>query len=569
MGRGHRACARVRGRGDRGLTVAEAAAAGEDGTATVLIRGARILDGSGRPGATGDVLLTGGRIRQVGGRIAPPLGARTVDADGLALAPGFIDLHAHSDLAVLTDPDHLAKVSQGVTTELVGQDGLSYAPATAAAVDVLREQLAGWNGVPPGLELGWPTVGGYLDAVDRARPAANVAALVPQGTVRLDVVGADDRPASAAELDAMREVVDRGMRDGAFGMSSGLTYVPGMFADTAELVALSEVVAAHGGVYVPHQRSYGAGALEAYAEMVEVARRSGVRLHLAHATMNFAVNRGRAGELVALIDAAIATGVGLTFDTYPYLPGSTTLAALLPSWAAAGGPAATLERLRDPATRSRIAHELDVVGTDGCHGVPVEWETIEISGVRDPALADRVGRTIAALAADRGEPASTVALDLLLADRLGTGILQHVGDEANVRTMMAHPRHTGGSDGILVGEKPHPRAWGTFPRYLGHYVREEGVLTLEEAIVHLAARPAAVLGLTDRGRIAPGLVADLVLFDPQTVADRATFAEPRRQASGIPWVFVAGEAVVADGGRTAARPGRALRSSAAESPRPA
>lgn len=531
------------------------------GPAPTLLRGALVLDGTGRPGRTGDVLLAEGRIQRVGGRIDAP-GARVVDADGLAVAPGFVDMHAHSDLAVLTDPVHSAKVSQGVTTEVVGQDGLSYAPATPAAIEVLREQLAGWNGVPSGLALGWETVGDYLAAVDAARPAANVAALVPQGTVRLDVVGAADRPAADAEIAAMRALVDRGMRDGAFGMSSGLTYVPGMFAGTDELVALCEVVARHGGVYVPHQRSYGTGALEAYAEMIEVARRSGVALHLAHATMNFGVNRGRAGELVALLDAALASGVDLTFDTYPYLPGSTTLAALLPSWAAAGGPRATLDRLRDPASRARIAYELDVVGTDGCHGVPVEWETIEISGVRDPALSGRVGHTVAALAAETGRPASTVALELLVADRLGTGILQHVGDEANVRTMMAHPRHTGGSDGILVGDKPHPRAWGTFPRYLGHYVREEGVLRLEDAIVHLSARPAALLGLTDRGRIAPGMVADLVLFDPATVADRATFAEPRQQAAGIPWVFVAGEAVIADGRRAEARPGRALRSTA-------
>lgn len=531
------------------------------GPAPTLIRGARVLDGSGRPAWTGDVLLAEGRIQQLGGHL-DALGAQVIDADGLALAPGFVDMHAHSDLAVLTDAAHLAKVSQGVTTEVVGQDGLSYYPATAATIDVLREQLAGWNGVPDGLELGWAGVGDYLDAVDRARPAANVAALVPQGTVRLEVVGAADRAATESELAVMRSLVERGMRDGAFGMSSGLTYVPGMFAGTDELVALCAVVAARGGVYVPHQRSYGAGALEAYAEMIEVARRSGVALHLAHATMNFGVNRGRAGELVALLDAAIASGVELTFDTYPYLPGSTTLAALLPSWAAEGGPAATLDRLRDPAARVRIAHELDVVGTDGCHGVPVDWRTIEISGVRETALADRVGRTIASLAESSRQPGSTVALDLLAADRLGTGILQHVGDESNVRTMMAHPRHTGGSDGILVGEKPHPRAWGTFPRYLGHYVREEGVLGLEDAVVHLSARPAAVLGLADRGRIADGFVADLVLFDPATVADRATFAEPRRQAAGVPWVFVSGEAVIAEGERTEARPGRALRSSA-------
>ncbi len=523
-----------------------------------IIRGALILDGSGRPGRVGDVLLRRGRIAVVGGRIEVP-GARVVEADGLALAPGFIDMHSHSDLAVLTDPLHLAKVAQGVTTEVVGQDGLSYAPATEASVAVLRDQLAGWNGIPDSLEFGWASVADYLDEIDRHGVAVNVAALIPQATVRMNVVGSEDRTATPSELAAMRAQVDRGMRDGAFGLSSGLTYVPGTFTTDQELVELCRVVAAYGGYYAPHHRSYGAGALGAYSEMIDVARESGCPLHLTHATMNFTVNRGRAGELLALMDEALADGVDITLDTYPYLAGSTTLAALLPSWAASGGPNETLARLRDPEQRARIAEALDLTGSDGCHGVTVEWQTIQVAGVRDPRLADRVGRTIAEIAAAEGRQPSEAAMMLMVADGLGTTILQHVGDEGNVRAIMRHPRHTGGSDGLLIGGKPHPRGWGTFPRYLAHYVRDEGVLTLEDAIVHLAARPAARLGLRDRGRVARGLVADLVLFDPDTVLDRATYDNPRETPAGIPWVFVAGEPVIANGVRTASRPGVALR----------
>ena len=523
-----------------------------------IIRGALILDGSGRPGRVGDVLLRRGRIALVGGRVEVS-GARVVEADGLALAPGFIDMHSHSDLAVLTDPLHLAKVAQGVTTEVVGQDGLSYAPATEASVAVLRDQLAGWNGVPDSLEFGWASIADYLDDIDRHGVAVNVAALIPQATVRMNVLGSEDRTATSSELTAMRAQVDRGMRDGAFGMSSGLTYVPGTFTDSKELIELCRVVAGYGGYYAPHHRSYGAGALGAYSEMIDVARQSGCPLHLTHATMNFTINRGRAGELLALIDEALADGVDITLDTYPYLAGSTTLAALLPSWAASGGPDGTLARLRDPEQRARIAEALDLTGSDGCHGVTVEWQTIQVAGVRDPRLADRVGRTIAEIAAAEGRQSSESAMMLMVADGLGTSILQHVGDEENVRAIMRHPRHTGGSDGLLVGGKPHPRGWGTFPRYLAHYVRDEGVLTLEDAIVHLAARPAARLGLKDRGRVARGLVADLVLFDPDTVLDRATYDNPRVSPAGIPWVFVAGEPVIANGVRTSSRPGVALR----------
>jgi N-acyl-D-amino-acid deacylase len=293
--------------------------------------------------------------------------------------------------------------------------------------------------------------------------------------------------------------------------------------------------------------------------MVEISRRSGCALHLTHAAMNFGVNRGRAGELLELVDRALADGVDLTLDSYPYLPGSTTLAALLPSWAGEGGPAATLARLADPAQCERIRYEVEEKGSDGCHGVVADWATIQISGVRSAELAGAVGRTVAELAVEQGRGGTEVFLDLLRRDGLATTILQHVGHEENVRTIMRHRVHTVGSDGLLVGARPHPRAWGTFPRYLGHYSRDSGVLTLEETVARMTGRPAARLGLHRRGRIAPGNYADLVLFDPERVRDAATFEQPRLPAEGIAYVYVNGTAVVRQGRTTGARPGRALR----------
>ena len=322
----------------------------------LLITDAVVVDGTAAPGRPADVAITGDRIVAI-----TPVGSagsarRVIRAGGRVLSPGFIDLHAHSDAQILVDHDHLAKVSQGVTCEVLGQDGLSYAPVDEVTGQVLRRQLVGWNGAPD-IDLGWGRVVDYLDALDRGI-ACHAAYLVPQGTVRMLVVGNDDRPATAAELARMAAVVRQGLVDGAVGLSSGLTYPPGMYADTDELVALCEVVAEHGGYYAPHHRSYGAGALAAYAEMIMVARRSGCALHLTHATLNFDVNVGRAAELLTMVDAALEDGLDVTLDTYPYLAGSTSLVALLPRWATVGGPDPIMERLADVGTRGRIAYAL-------------------------------------------------------------------------------------------------------------------------------------------------------------------------------------------------------------------
>lgn len=531
-----------------------------------VLTGGLVADGSGAPARPADVVLRGPRITHVlptgDGRSAAGTGggrpADVVDVTGLVVAPGFIDMHSHSDLAVLADPAHEAKVLQGVTLEVVGQDGLGHAPVTDTTEEELRVRLAGWNGTPD-LDTSWRTVGEYLDRVDWGAPV-NVASLVPHGNVRMAVLGDDDRPPAEAELDRMREMIARGMADGAQGLSTGLTYTPGMYATDDEIVELLRPVHAAGGYYCPHHRNYGSRVVESYQECLDIARRAQVSLHLAHCHVNFPQNRGRAPEVLDAIDeATVRHGLDVTLDSYPYTASATYLAAPLPSWAQAGGAAATLERLRDPATRARILREIEYEGTDGNHGIPMDWSSIVVTGTADPALGWAVGSSVADLAARRGREPGDLYADLLVADELRSGCLLQVGNEDNIRTIMRHSSHTAGSDGILAGDKPHPRGWGTFPRYLGHYVRELGVLTLEECVRHLTSRPARRLGLTDRGLLHAGATADLVVFDPDTVAARATYDEPRRTPVGIEHVLVSGEFTVRDGRRTDRLPGRSVR----------
>ena len=532
----------------------------------LVLRGGTIVDGTGSPARRGDVVVRAGRVAA----LLPPGGSReetgtVVDVSGLVVAPGFIDMHAHSDLAVLEDPVHEAKVLQGVTTEVLGQDGLSYAPATPQVLDELRVQLSGWNGEGLSLDMSWTTVAGYLDRVD-AGAAVNVAYLVPHGTVRLVVMGNAARQATADELATMQQLVAQGMRDGAVGLSTGLTYTPGSYADDDELVALCEVVAQHGGYYCPHHRNYGSTVVESYRECLTVAERAGIPLHLAHCHVNFPRNRGRAGEVLAAVEAARGRGIDVTLDSYPYLAGATYLHALLPGWAHEGGPGVLLDRLSQPRARERIVHEMEVVGSDGHHGIPVDWSTIVVSGVRDATLDRHVGRSVAESAAAEGVPPAQLYLDLLVKDRLGSSCMVEVGNEENVRTILGDPQHTVGSDGILVGSRPHPRGWGSFARVLAHYVRHEGVLSLEQAVRHMTSTPARRIGANDRGVVAEGAVADLVCFDPATIRDNATYDDPRRTASGVIHVLVTGEFTVRDGVRTQALPGRSLRRSRGSDP---
>ncbi|VUC22915.1 unnamed protein product [Clonostachys rosea] len=521
-----------------------------------------------------DVLVSGSLIAKVGapGSIDAG-GARIIDAKGYYLCPGFIDMHAHSDLYLLTNPAHEAKISQGCTTEVVGQDGISYSPVhTKEQMQAIREQIAGWNGNPTDDEcrtalkdigmFEWRTVGEYLDCLERNRTATNVAMLVPQGNLRLLACGPYDVPAKPEEIQQQVDLLREAMNQGAVGMSSGLTYTPGMYAPTSELAVLCQALSEEfpGAFYAPHHRSYGHRAIESYDEMIELGHATGCPIHLTHATLNFSENKGKAPVLISMIDAAISKGRDITLDTYPYLPGCTTLAALLPSWASSGGPAETLQRLEDPDTREKIRTAVEVTGCDGGHGIPTDWDSIQIGTTVDPSLASYSGRRVAEVAQAIGKPPIEVFFDVLRKDRLATSCLMHVGHEENVREIMQHQVHMAGSDAILHGKSVHPRAYGTFTRFLGYYARDLNIVPLQQMIAHLTSRAAKRLSIYPyRGLVAEGSAADLVLFDPKTVSDMATFDEPKLPSKGVRFVVVNGQIALDEGKMTGTRAGKVLR----------
>lgn len=525
--------------------------------ADLLLRGGMVMDGTGTGSFRADVAVRGGRIVEVG-EFRGIRANQVVDVTGLTVVPGFIDMHAHSDIAVLSDPLHEAKVRQGVTLEVVGQDGLSYAPTSDETLQSLRVQLRGWNGDPSWLDWNWRSVAEYLDRMDRGT-AVNVAYLVPHGTVRMLVLGEEDRRPRANELARMQEAVAQGMEDGAFGLSAGLSYPPGMYADDDELAALCEVVASHGGYYCPHHRNYGSLAMDSYRDCIDIARRSGVPVHLTHAHLGFDCNKGRGPELLELVDRANAEGLDVSLDSYPYLAGSTYLHAVLPGWFQAGGQQGILRRLQDPTLRERLRVELEVTGSDGFHGVPISWDKIVVSGVVRDESVGLIGQSMAQAAAAASSRPVDFLCSFLVGEELGATCLELVGNEENVRTIMTHPRHMVGSDGILVGGRPHPRAWGTFPRYLARYARDLGILTIEQAVAKMTSVPARRLGLADRGVVRAGNWADLVCLDLATVRDCATYEVPRQYPVGISWVIVNGVPVIAGGSHTGRTPGHSIR----------
>lgn len=524
---------------------------------TFLIRGGSVIDGSERGAVKSDVQVIDGVIAQVGQILKGDERGKIIDGSDLTITPGFIDMHAHSDLAVLADPDHLAKVTQGVTLEVVGQDGLSYAPTNEATQHEIREQLFGWNGDPANVEWNFKSIADYFSYVDRGAPV-NVAFLIPHGNVRMLVKGSEPGIATSDELTAMQAIVEAGMREGAVGLSAGLTYTPAMYADDNELIALNSVVAKFGGYYAPHHRNYGRDFLNAVGDCIEISRSSGAALHLTHCHMSSPQFHGKTELLFDLISDGVKNGVDITLDTYPYLAGMTYLHALLPSWVQAGGIETMRARLREVDVRKRVIHELMVTGSDGAHGNTINFETIVIAGVEK--ATEFVGMRFDEAAKRAGKEPIDFYLDFLDAENYKVSAVLHGGHEPNVRAIMQHPKHMVGSDGILVGNRPHPRGFGTFARYLGVYGRDEQVLSFEGAVARMTGRPAQRLKLKDRGLVKSGYRADLVLLHRESVIDRSTYENPRVPAAGFVHVWIDGIPTLWDGSRTDNLPGRAIRS---------
>ena len=516
----------------------------------LILKNGWVIDGTGGPAFRGDVALLDTMIAEVG-RLdgAEAHAARVLDVADRYIVPGFIDAHVHGDLMLLADPVHLPALRQGVTTYIIGQDGSSFAPAGPATLDYMRRYTAGFNGNPAAVVADWRTIDEYLARFDRAT-ALNVAYLIPNGNVRMEVMGLDPRPAGDDEIRAMQALVRQGMDAGAVGLSTGLDYIPSRYADAREIAALCAEIAPVDGVYVTHMRGYGPKASEGMAEVYEIARSSGAAAHVSH-------YNGPADLLLPLIDQGRAMDLDLTFDTYPYLAGSTILGMVaLPPWVQAGGIEPTLQRLADPAIRARLNTEWFSTPT------PYPLDTTTIAMVADPEWRWAEGMKVTAAAAHAGLAAGDFVCEILRASGMAVGIVGfRAGDrtEADVRAILRHPAHMAGSDGIFCGGFPHPRGWGAFARYLGYHTRQLGDYTWAEAVTHLATHAARRFRLNDRGLLRPGYVADIAVFDPATVTDRSTYAAGRTPAEGVDHVLVNGTLVLENGNPTGATPGRALR----------
>lgn len=522
----------------------------------LLVRNGRIVDGTGSPWYRGDVAIRGDRIAAVG--LLPGAQARdTIDATNLVVSPGWIDMLGHSEYPLLRDGRAISKITQGITSEITGEV-TSVVPVNQ---NTLREL-----GDDTRRRVTWTDLDGYFRALEAARPAINLGTFVTVGSVRRYAMGDADRAPTPAELDTMRAHVAAAMEDGAMGLSSGLIYAPASYATTEEVIELARVAARYGGGYASHIRSEGDRLVEAVNEAIRIGEEAGTWVQVHHLKASGHANWGKMVQAVAAIEAARTRGVDVTADQYPYPASGTGLDAIIPNWAHAGGTDSLLARLADPATRARIREELTNGGTDWRIGASAGGpQGVMIAGVGQDSLRRYQGMRLNQVAEARGQEVVDALMDVLLADRAATSAIYFSMSEDDIEYAMRQPWIMVGIDAgaraadSTVQGKPHPRAYGSFPRILCRYVRERNVITLPDAIRKFTSLPAARVGLDDRGVVKQGMFADLTIFDPATVCDRGTFEDPVQTSVGIIHVIVNGVPVLRDAVPTGERPGRALR----------
>jgi N-acyl-D-amino-acid deacylase len=506
----------------------------------LVLKNGVIIDGTGNPRYYGDIAIKDGVISKIG-KINGETD-ETIELEGLVVAPGFVDTHSHSDLYLIHDPSSLPKIMQGITTEIIGQDGLGEAPINPENVAEWRKYLAGLNGDPP-IDWNWSSFSEYLKTLEAAVPAVNIASLVGHGNLRLMVMGMEDRKPINMELQAMKKQLRICLEEGAVGLSTGLIYAPCVFADTDELVELCQVVSEYSRVFVVHMRNEGDQLLESIDEVLEIAQRTGVHVHISHFKSGGSSNWGKSKTALKKLEKAHNEGLKISYDQYPYTAGSTFLSSLLPTWTHEGGVEKLLQRLKDPEIRERIREEYKELEMRGRFA---GWNNILVTYVETDENKQYEGKYFSEIAEIREQEPVKALMDLVLEEKNIASMANFTMSDEDIIQIIRHRLGMVCTDGLLLGT-PHPRAYGAFPRVLGRYIREHKVSTLEDAVRRMTSYPSRVFKLGKRGLILPGFVADLIVFNPDTIVDTGTYKEPRKYPKGVKHVIVRGKFSVRDG----------------------